>query len=183
MKVCSAVLAAGASSRFGSDKLEVKIGEKTVLERVVETARRFGETILVTRKPRNIPGTIEVINPNWEQGISTSVKLAVAKAGQIGCDFLLIFLGDMPFLKEECASRIVEEAMKDNSKLIVYPALGDKKGFPTLLKKEGFELAESVTGDAGLRQLIERYPSLCLSVTLPIDECYKDVDRPEDIYE
>ena len=43
------VVAAGGSSRFGSDKQKVRIGEKTVLELSVAAAESVGSVVIATK--------------------------------------------------------------------------------------------------------------------------------------
>jgi len=77
------LLAAGASSRMGRNKLAVKFKGNTLLERtigsamdaglqkiiVVTGANREENTVIAERFPVEI-----VFNPDWQKGIGTSIK-------------------------------------------------------------------------------------------------------------
>ncbi len=175
-------MAAGGSSRFGKDKLAVVVDGATVLERVIRVAESFGEVIVVVRERRKeVEKKRWVLNPNWKKGISTSVKLAINEASKMKCDVLLFFLGDMPCVEEECARSVIKAASEDHERLIFYPKWGKSKGFPTALKKEGFYLAKMLTGDQGLKRIINSMPHLCRPVLIANESCYKDIDTPRDI--
>ena len=60
MQVAAVILAAGASTRFGSPKHEVRIGGRTMLEHVTDAARAAGLTPLVAVVPpdREVPGDV-----------------------------------------------------------------------------------------------------------------------------
>ena len=53
--------------------------------------------------------------------------------------------------------------------------------YTTALKKEGFYLAKMLTGDQGLKRIINSMPHLCRPVLIANESCYKDIDTPRDI--
>lgn len=102
MRVSAIVLAGGDGKRFGGNKLSQYIGEKTILERVIDTLVSAG-----------IPEIIVVISDGGnENPISHDVKIVVEEVHNLqsavisGCKkafYERVFLtaGDMPFLKRD----------------------------------------------------------------------------------
>ena len=180
MRVCCAILASGESKRYGRDKLKEKINGKTLLELVVDIARKFGEVFVISKNTLKLDVDV-ILNMHYKEGISQSVSIALSEAQKRQCDYLLIFLGDMPFIKDECVKKILEAAARTN-KLVLYP-YSDKygKGFPTLIKREAFHFKKNLYGDKGFKQIINKYPQLVEKVYIEEPGCFMDVDKPEDL--
>ena len=180
MKVCCAVLASGESRRYGRDKLKERINGRTFLERVVEVAKGFGKVFVISKEMVNLDVDV-ILNKLYKEGISKSVSLALEESQKRMCDYLLIFLGDMPFIREECAKKVLEAAAKTD-RLILYP-YSEKfgKGFPTLIKKEAFHFKKDLRGDKGFKQIIYTHPEIVEEVYIDEPGCFTDIDRPEDL--
>lgn len=108
---CSAViLAGGLNSRMGgNNKAFLKIGDKTILERLTETLQLFfKDIVIVTRQPElyaGYPGRI--VTDIYEQrssltGIHAGLKHAVE-------NYALIVPCDIPFLKPEVIQMLLHE--------------------------------------------------------------------------
>jgi len=180
MRICCTVLASGESKRYGKDKLSEKVNGRTILEAVVEVAKRFGDVFVISKKSVKLEADV-ILNRFYKEGISRSVSLALEEAQRRCCDYLLIFLADMPFVRDECARKVLEAADKTD-KLILYP-YSEKfgKGFPTLIKKEAFHFKNNLHGDMGLKQIIYKYPEIVEKVYIDTPECFIDIDKPEDL--
>jgi molybdenum cofactor cytidylyltransferase len=82
LRVAAVVLAAGKSSRMGRNKLLLEVDGATVLDRLLASLTSvLGEVIVVTGKdPEPIRviaesrGTSVVHNPNYEEGMTTSLR-------------------------------------------------------------------------------------------------------------
>ncbi|MFP3466997.1 molybdenum cofactor guanylyltransferase [Leifsonia sp. SIMBA_070] len=60
------VVAGGRSSRFGSDKLKHRVGERTLLERTLDAVRDLGQVVLVTAAEIVDDGLVTVSEyPRW----------------------------------------------------------------------------------------------------------------------
>jgi CTP:molybdopterin cytidylyltransferase MocA len=115
MKVMGAVLAAGASARFGSPKaLALHEGERWV-DRAVRILREAGiEDLIVvtgawTSDEAEVNGAVVVHNPAWAAGQSTSVIAAIDVAAARRVDQLVITLVDLPTLGAEHVRKILAE--------------------------------------------------------------------------
>ncbi len=178
---CIYVLAAGKSERFGKEKLLQKISGKTILEIVLDFASSFGDPVVIVKPSLKIPkGFRFIVNKDYRKGISSSVKLALKDAGRRNCSEILIFLADMPLLKEETVLKILNTS-RSSSRWIIYPLYYGKKGFPTLVKKEAFEFFDDLSGDEGFKKVIRKHPEICEGVPVNDPGCVFDIDTPEDL--
>src|SRR5919106_4022739 len=78
--VAAVILAAGASTRFGSSKHAVRLDGRTMLERVVGKARVAGLDPILVVAPSAVgvpPGTEGVPNDEPAAGMSRSLQLGV----------------------------------------------------------------------------------------------------------
>ncbi len=158
-----------------------------MLQRVLEIAKGFGDTAVVVKpgyedelKGVDLSGVTVILNPHWRRGISTSVRLGLKHAKEGGYDSVVVFLGDMPFLREETVEEILRRSESSGAS-VLYPVYKGRKGFPTLIKREFFEKVESLSGDVGFRAIIESHPGSCEAGEVDDPGCVLDIDRPEDV--
>ena len=80
------VLAAGASRRLGRAKQSVEIGGETLLERAVRVAVQAGlaPVIVVVRQAGKLRGCEVVVNALAEEGMASSIRCGVERAGELG---------------------------------------------------------------------------------------------------
>jgi 2-C-methyl-D-erythritol 4-phosphate cytidylyltransferase/2-C-methyl-D-erythritol 2,4-cyclodiphosphate synthase len=123
------VVAAGASSRFGGDKLSASLGDRTVLERSVDALRSVfpaAPTVLVVA-----PHRVEELAASWSaRGVTVvaggarrqeSVRLGVEAASPAGEAVVLIHDAARPFVPEEDILAVAEAARRDGAALLVAP--------------------------------------------------------------
>lgn len=178
MQVAAVILAAGASTRFGSQKQLVRIGGRTMLENVVDRAREVGleRVIAVVPPGLAIPdGVVRVVNDEPEAGLSRSLRLGLA-AVPPDADAALILLGDEPLLEAEAlleALLLAEEGAE-----IVATRAGDRLGPPVVLARTRFDLADAAREDHGLGPLLRGQPGLRI---VELDRAPRDIDTPADL--
>ena len=177
---CVYVLAAGSSKRFGRDKLLEEIDGMRMIDRVIHLAKAAGDPTLIVRPGFPDLNVRTLVNSNHEEGLASSVRLAVEDAKKRGCKTVVFFLGDMPFISEETVRLVLERAEK-SKKLIVFPERAGKKGFPTVVKEGAFKFLEELKGDEGFRRVIKNHPEICESVEVEDEWCVFDVDTPADL--
>ena len=183
-KVAGVILAAGGSSRFGSPKQLLPWGDQNFVNTILKTARLAGLDpllIVLGNRAEELRDTITdedveiLINPDWEAGQSSSLKLAVKHldADLAGAIFLMC---DQPHLTVHFLASIAEKGRK--SAKVVVPYINDRRTSPVFFPTSCFEKFEVLTGDQGGRQIM----SECPVVLFPwLDEMMaKDIDTPED---
>jgi molybdenum cofactor cytidylyltransferase len=179
MQIAAVILAAGASTRFGSPKQLARIGGRTMLEIVVVTAHEAGLRPVVAVVPPGMavpPIAVPEVNDDPAAGLSRSLRLGLA-AVPPDAAAAVILLGDEPMLRPEDIRAVVDAAMRAPRGIVAARA-GDRIGPPVLLPRGQFGLAESAQGDHGLGRLIADHPAVTL-VDLP--EVPIDVDTTADV--
>ncbi len=168
--------AAGLSSRQPPNKLLLGLDERSVIEQTISNLVDFpGEIYLVLGyMAEEILALIEpyedqvniVMNPDFESGLSSSIKIGVDAAGS-DLDYWCFCPGDKPFITLDtfyALFYVLRETMPD----ILIPRFKQHPGHPTFfstLLKDAFRELE---GDAGGRQIISR---------TGIDPAYVDVQE------
>ncbi len=177
-RVAAVILAAGASTRFGSPKQSVRIGGRSMLGLVAGMAGEVGlDPVLAVVPPGlSVPdGVTPVVNPDPAAGISRSLRLGLAAVPN-DVDAAMILLGDEPLLSTESLLQVIVAAKGRGS--VVAARAGDRLGPPVLLRRTRFDLADAATGDHGLGRLLRDVPDL---VTVALDRAPIDVDTPADL--
>lgn len=127
VSITGVILAGGKSSRIGKDKAFLRIGEETIIERMLSSIRHiFKEVVIVTKVTdrfrysgvRVIKDLARLQNPLV--GIYTA--LMVSKSS-----YCFIFACDMPFLNKELIRYMVSVRTGYDIVIII-----DKKGFHPL---------------------------------------------------
>lgn len=177
-RVAAVILAAGASTRFGSPKQAVRIGGRSMLDMVATAAREVGLDPVVAVVPPGFSvreGVTPVRNPDPAAGISRSLRLGLAAVPK-DVDAAMILLGDEPLLSPEMLLKVIVAAEGGGS--VVASRAADRLGPPVFLRRERFDLADGATGDHGLGPVLRDVPDL---VTVTLDRAPVDVDTPADL--
>ena len=178
-RVAAVILAAGESRRFGSPKQLARLGERTLLEHVVDLARHAGLDPIIAVVPAWLhdrgPGVGWVDNDQPERGISHSLRLGIAALpDEVAA--AVILLGDQPTLSAGAISALVAAR---GDKPIVATSEAGRLGAPVLLEQSHFGVVEELRGDIGLREILASHPELVQPVEG--DEHTPDVDTPADL--
>ena len=184
-RIIGVLLAAGAGSRFGGDKLEALLGGMMIGE---HSARALAacccdwrvavcgdddsplvailETLDFTR----------IVNAQPEAGLSHSLSLGARQAMQYEADAMLVCLGDMPFVTTAHLDRLIAAfgsaegqacIASQNDQIRMPPAIFPKSRFPELV---------ALTGDQGARALLRD------AIGVPTNPLLLgDIDTPGDL--
>ncbi len=179
------VLAAGAGSRFGGGKLRATIGGRPILGLVVDAARAAGlDPIVVVVPPGGglddlDLGTVHlVVNPNPEEGLSSSVRLGLrALEFEAAVESAVILLGDQPGVRVDVIDRLL--AAPTETWLVAPRYAGDAAPNPVLVRRPGWRLADELVGDRGFGPLLASRPDLV--TWLSVDGANPDIDTRADL--
>ena len=183
MNLAAIVLAAGSSTRFGSNKLYAMLEGAPLVHHAIRAARAapVGNVIVVARDGLDIgdwPGEPEVRRIAIEsEALSVSLKVGVATAQ--GVDGAFVFLGDMPRVPLEVADQLAA-MLGDNYAAL--PRCNGRTGHPVLLSARSFADVATLSGDSGAGGLLKARDDITY---LDCDDpgVLLDVDRPEDLEE
>ena len=133
------ILAAGASSRFGSPKILLEWNEEVLvyslcrksLDAGLSPVRLvLGAYLDEPRKAINDLPVEIVVNPQWQQGMGSSFKQGIENLSD-ECRGVFLILGDMPYLEADLLKALILEPDAD----VVMPVFQGKRGHPVLWKR------------------------------------------------
>jgi molybdenum cofactor cytidylyltransferase len=186
--IAALILAAGQSRRMGvANKLLAGIDGKPMLARMLETAiaSQCVETLVVTGHEAEAIGALadsygvpQVHNPDYEQGLSTSLKTGL-DALDDRIDGVIVCLGDMPHLKASTLNSLIAAFSPVEGRAICVPTHDGKRGNPVLWGRRFFSAMQDLAGDVGAKHLIGEYAELVCEVPTDSAEIFLDVDTPE----
>ena len=186
--VTAILLAAGAGSRFGGSKLLAPFRGRPLIETALSELREspVDEIIAVVgaegEKLRRICssyGVRLVENPDWTEGISTSVRAGL-RACRPGARAAVVALADQPLVGAAAVERLVK-AFEEGAEIAV-ATYGGRLRNPVLFARGAWPLLErELSGDEGARVVLKRHPQLVMEV--PCDDIADpaDVDTEEDL--
>jgi len=184
--VAGVLLAAGTSSRMGSNKMLFVLDGESVLRGAVRRALAGGLSPLVVvlgheaeKARRELDGLpcLTAINPDYEQGINSSLKTGVsglpAEAGAA-----MVMLADMPFVTPEMIAAMIDRYRSTEAPLVI----SDYEGVnapPMLYDRSLFAELLAMTGEGCGRQVVKRHRHEAEVISWPAS-ALADLDVPED---
>jgi molybdenum cofactor cytidylyltransferase len=185
--IAAIVLAAGASTRMGRQKLTLPMaGGRPLVRLAVEQVLAAGldEVVVVVGGDADtvaaalvtLPVRV-IVNPRYAEGQSTSLRAGL-DALRPGTDAAVVALGDQPLPDPDVIRRLVA-AFRTTGRPIAVPVYRDGRGNPVLFGAALFGELRGVTGDQGGRGVIARDPARVVEV--PVDMAMPaDIDTPQD---
>ena len=180
------VLAAGASSRFGSPKQLVRIGDRPLLHRAVgiatEVAGHSVSVVLGANVDRLTPllrhsSVTVVVNRNWEDGLASSLRAGIRSLpGSV--DGVMITLADQAALVATDLARLAS-AWRAQPEWLIAASYSGHTGVPAVFPRWTFQDFYDLRGDTGARAILERHPDRVLRIPMP--NAAIDIDTPEDL--
>lgn len=179
MYIRGIILAAGASSRMGHNKLQMKIGSDTIVNKVVAAAERsiLDELVLIYGAYDANANVRKLYNEKYKDGISTSIKKGMEDF--VG-DGVMLILGDMPFIDSNIINKLYEE-FRNSDKNIAVPVFDGKKGNPVIIGRKYFDELFLNTGDKGAKDIINNNECDVLEVEVGTNAIFRDIDEEKDL--
>src|SRR6266566_4989339 len=186
--VAAIVLAAGRSTRMGGpNKLLEMISGKPLVRIAAEQAlsSRASPVVVVSGHERaRVEAALAgldvrlVHNPDYPQGLSTSVKAGLA-ALPLESEAAIVCLGDMPQVTSALIDRLIAAFDPERNALVVLPTFSGKRGNPVLWSRRFFPELIALEGDVGARHLIGAYPEVVTEVPVENAAAMVDIDTPD----
>lgn len=180
------VLAAGASTRFGSPKQLVRVAGRPLLHTAVARAADVaGSAVIVVLGAHAAELTLllthsqalVVINRDWREGIASSIRTGIARLPP-SCNAVLLMLADQAAVTADDLQRLVG-AWRRQPDYIVAARYGMTTGVPAIFPRSVFSDLSALRGDVGAKALLQRNPDRLVRV--PMASAAIDVDTPEDL--
>lgn len=180
------VLAAGASTRFGSPKQLVRLAGRPLLHTAVTRAAEVaGHALIVVLGAgaaelapllKHSPGSI-VVNQDWREGIASSIRAAVARLPAT-CAGVMLVLADQAGVSADDLKRLAGTWRKQ-PQYIAAALYEGVCGVPAIFPRSTFRELSQLRGDTGARVLLRRNADRIVRVPMP--SAALDVDTPEDL--
>lgn len=175
--ISGVILAAGTSSRLGRPKQLLPLGDRVVLQHVLDAAAAAGldETVVVLGHRADEVGaairlperTRVTVNPEFQSGQASSLRAGLAALGP-DVRAAVILLGDQPGLRAEVI-RAVVGTYAGSGGAVVQASYGGRPGHPVLLDRRVWSEVSGVRGDIGARDLLGAHPDWIVLAEVPGD--------------
>jgi len=196
-KLPGIVLAAGRGARFfaatGRNKLLVPMRGEPVIccsLRAMLNAPSVEPVLLVVGHERGhileALGTLRghpklriIVNERWEEGLSTSLKVALDHLPP-DAKGILVLPGDMPFMTSELVERVARFLLETGK--ACFPIHRGQKGHPTALPHTLFSELQKLSGDQGALSIVRSQEDAEVLELSPEEERTQwDLDLLEDL--
>lgn len=201
MRISGLLLAAGASTRFGSPKMLAPVdGDRNpLLRKVIGTWQDAGieELIVVLgcgaadiraafeenllRKVNGEEPVRFLENSRWSAGMFSSVKTGLAGASPASTH-IAISPADLPFLRESSLRTLLNAAATLNGNTVVVPTHGRRRGHPLVIPASLRSRILSWPDTERLSRIFEEPDVEVVHLEGFDDSILRDVDRPDDLH-
>lgn len=189
--VAGLLLAAGGGRRLGGrPKALLTHHGRPLVEHAVAVLRAggcarihvvLGAGATAVRARAELPGCVLVDNPEWAEGMGSSLRAGLESLTGTGADAALVSLVDQPGIGPEAVARVLATYESSASPdrpggALVAAAYDGRRGHPVLFGADHWaDIAATATGDRGARAYLKAHDDVITLV-----EC-GDVARPYDI--
>jgi molybdenum cofactor cytidylyltransferase len=186
-RVGGVVLAAGQSTRMGTNKMLLELGGRTLVRRAAGTALSAGldpvvvvighEGERVRAEVSDLP-CVPVLNPEYASGMNTSLRAGI-RALPDDVAGAVVVLGDMPLVDAAMLRALVGTFRRARAPLAV-STFGDVVAPPILYGRELFPELRALDAQACGKSVIQRHRQEAVEVAWS-PEILTDLDSPADV--
>ena len=182
------ILAAGKSSRFGRIKQLVHFNGKTLLQHVIEEAKKAGASpilVITGSNASEVSASIadktisSVFNKDWSEGMASGIVTGVTKINELdkSIEKIIIAVCDQPFVTAAIFEQL-DQLQKERGKHIVASAYSNTIGTPVLFTRKYFDQLLALKGDTGAKKILETYRNDVATIDFPQGNI--DIDTQKD---
>ena len=182
------ILAAGEGKRMGKVKLTLPLGDKQLIEWVLQAVKLapLDKYFLVVRpedkemiKTGEKWGAEIVLNSEYRSGMSSSIKKALHQISSEELVGFFVLLGDQPLINPSILFKMLL-AFTPDKKEIVVPFYKNRQGNPVFFDGYWKDELMKLSGDVGGRVLIMAHPERIKRFKISDKSILLDIDREED---
>ncbi|MEU6955473.1 nucleotidyltransferase family protein [Streptomyces sp. NPDC045714] len=189
-EVAGVLLAAGGGRRLGGrPKALLEHRGRPLIEHAVRSLRDggcgplhvvLGAAADEVRARADLAGCAVTVNPDWEEGMGSSLRLGLAALDTTDADAALVLLVDQPGIGAEAVAR-VRLAYRSRASLAA-ASYGGERGHPVLFGADRWaDIAVGAVGDRGARAYLrEHRDAITLVECSDVAEAY-DIDTSQDL--
>jgi molybdenum cofactor cytidylyltransferase len=184
--ICGILLAAGASKRFGSDKLLHLLSGQTpiALAALANLRAAIPHVIAVVRPGAPMlahrlseAGATVILCVDADAGMGASLATAVGASGAVAG--WVIALADMPYIRPETIASVAASLCAGAA--MIAPAYQGVRGHPVGLSAQFRGQLEALRGDEGARTILRQNTGLVQLIEVDDPGVCRDIDTPEDL--
>jgi len=143
------LLAAGAGRRYGKPKVLVHGWLATALDALRGGGCEEVVLVLGAAAVPAPPGVTAVVAPDWQVGLSASVRAGLTQADAMQADYAVLHVIDTPDVGPPVVTRVVDRAMASRGGL-ARAYFGDRPGHPVVIARRHWpDVLAELSGDAG----------------------------------
>ncbi|HET6148204.1 MAG TPA: nucleotidyltransferase family protein [Polyangia bacterium] len=186
------VLAAGSSTRMGSNKLLLAVDGQPLVARAVRAAAAAGLAPIVVvlgHEAERVRAVLDglpcraVVNPDHARGKGTSLQLGIAEVARAtDAAAAVVMLADMPFVSAEMLAAVARAAQRDGGTArapMVISRYGEVNAPPILYDRATFAELAALPAQACGKEMVRRHRGEAVFLDWP-PAALADVDVPED---
>ncbi|MCB5908155.1 nucleotidyltransferase family protein [Streptomyces pinistramenti] len=185
------LLAAGGGRRLGGrPKALLEHRGRPLVEHAAQVLRDggcgpvhivLGAAAETVRARADLSGYARHDNPDWAQGMGSSLRVGLAALAGSGADAVVVALVDQPGIGAAAVARVL--AAYEGAGSLAAAAYAGRRGHPVLFGADRWaDIAASAEGDRGARTYLQRHAAaLTLVECADVAEAY-DIDTPEDLH-
>lgn len=180
-----AILAGGASRRFGKCKLLAELRNTPLIDYSLELAASINSVrihIVTGRWHTDIcthlsnKSSINIAQcQNWEKGMGASLKTAIAQCNS-NTDGLLVLLADQALISHREIKNLAA-AWEQNVQLVCCARYTQTLGPPAIFPKNTFKLINQLPDNQGAKKILQ----MKNTITVDIPNAEFDIDTPEEL--
>jgi molybdenum cofactor cytidylyltransferase len=192
--IVALVPAAGGSKRMGQPKLLLRIGDSTVIARVVSALRAGGVgRVVVVAPPRDVRESLdlqreaesagaEVVVPEArpiDMRASVERGLAYLESSEEQPTTVLLAPADSPGITARLVARVIDRSREAPNSIIV-PMVEDRRGHPVALPWNVALSVRTLPLDVGVNAVLRAREELVDEIDVDDAGAVGDLDTPED---
>lgn len=182
------VVVAGLSSRMDGFKPLLPLGDKTIIERVVETLLASGIEIIVmvtgyrseeieqllSKQPITFVRNEKYADTQMFESVKIGLKELSGK-----CSQFFFLPGDLPLFRQHTLC-VLSDAMRVKKACVAVPAYSGKRGHPILIAEEVIGKILAYEGESGLKGALACLDGPKLELVVPDPAVLMDADTIQD---
>lgn len=180
------VLAAGSSTRFGSDKRQARLPDgRSVLAATLQAIPPCFERQLLVLKPEDA-ALADALPAQWQVVTAAQARLGMGHSLAAGlaacrdCSAVLVVLADMPHVHSATYAKLAAALQRTT---LVLPRYQGRRGNPVGIGADFFDSLLQPQGDSGARQLLQVHGEAIVWMDCDDPGILQDIDTPADLQE
>ena len=185
--IAGLILAAGESTRMGSDKALLRFRGRSFLETILAALRDASlERIAVVlghhaeeiQRAVNLAGVAVVINPEYRRGQTSSFQAGLRALHGTDLDAVVLCLVDHPAVSSQTVRTLVDSFRQSNAPVVI-PTYRGQRGHPVLISRTLFAELLNLDPEQGANSVVRKNRDATQLVEVADAGILVDVDDPE----